>query len=242
MDTEKVFFAITSLGKDRWYWVVWPSLEMHRSSGKPVQHVAEGYERTKAEAVERALKVAGMQGEWVAARYATQYHRRRRSRGEQMPGTVEVLYHDVQDGATGLWRSVAHRVVRKTRKCVYVERRPYEPERLTGGWLDHGAPTLRLDRAMLEREGYAFVPLTADVDDPLFFTAPYGERVTQYAGQSAACFSLLGLPFPCTVAEVRAAYRTLAKRVHPDRGGSHDEFLQLQAAYEQALHLCRYAP
>ena len=93
---------------------------------------------------------------------------------------------------------------------------------------------------MLEQKGHAFVPVTADVDDPLFFAVPYQERVVQYGGLSPACFGLLGLSFPCTVAEVKAAYRKLAKCVHPDRGGSHDEFLALQVAYEQALHLCRY--
>jgi hypothetical protein len=236
---HKTFFAVTSLGKNRWYWVVWPSLEILRSSEEPVQHIAEGYERAKAEAVDCALEVAGMHGEWVAAKYAKAYHRRRSQRGRS-PKPLEFLYRDVQEGSTGQWRSVPHRVAKRTRKYVYVEQRPYGAERLTGGWPDHDAPTFRLDRAVLEQKGYAFVPLTADVDDPLFFALPYQERVTQYAGRVPACFSLLGLPFPCTVAEVKMAYRRLAKHAHPDQGGSHGEFLELQAAYGQALHLCRY--
>jgi hypothetical protein len=203
LDTaRKTFFAVTSLGKDRWYWVVWPSLEMVQS-GEPESHLAEGYERTKAEA-------------------------------------LTFLHRDVRDKSTGEWRSVTHRVAKRTRKSVYVEQRPYEPERLTGSWLDRGAPTFRLDRAMLQQKGYAFVPVTADVDDPLFFTVPYRERVVKYGGLLPACFDLLGLSFPCSVAEVKAAYRKLAKRAHPDQGGSHGEFLELQAAYERALHLCRY--
>jgi hypothetical protein len=241
MDSDaarKTFFAVTSLGKRRWYWVVWPSLEMAQP-GESGSHVAEGYERTKVEAVDRALEVAGMNGEWVAAKYAKAY-RRRRSQDRRSPEALAFLYRDVQDGLTDEWRSVPHRVVKKTRKYVYVEQRAYEPERLTGSLLDRNAPTFRLDRAMLEQKGYAFVPVTADVDAPLFFTVPYRERVVQYGGQVPACFSLLKLSFPCTVAEVKAAYRELAKRAHPDRGGSHGEFLELQAAYEQALHLCRY--
>ena len=83
--------------------------------------------------------------------------------------------------------------------------------------------------------------MNSDAVREMFFTVPYRERVVQYGGLLPACFSLLGLSFPCTVAEVKAAYRDLAKRAHPDRGGSHGEFLELQAAYEQALHLCRYA-
>ena len=46
---HEIYFAVTSLGKDRWYWVVWPSLEMVQS-GQSGAHVAEGYERAKAEA------------------------------------------------------------------------------------------------------------------------------------------------------------------------------------------------
>jgi hypothetical protein len=235
---HKTYFAVTSLGKDRWYWVVWPLLEMVRF-GESGMHLAEGYERAKAEAVDRALEVAGMHGEWVAAKYAKAYHRRH-SQERRPPETLAFLYHDMRDKSTGEWRSVPYRIARRTRKYIYVEQKPYEPERLVGSWLDRDAPTFRLDRAMLEQRGYAFVPVTADVDDPLFFTVPYRERVVQYKGPLPACFSLLGLSFPCTVAEVKAAYRDLAKRAHPDRGGSHGEFLKLQAGYEQALHLCRY--
>jgi hypothetical protein len=235
---RKTFFAVTSLGKDRWYWVVWPSLEMVRS-GEAGSHLAEGYERAKAEAVDRALEVAGMHGEWVAAKYAKAYHRRH-SEKRRSPEALGFLYRDVQEGSTGEWRSVPHRVAKRTRKYVYVEQRPYEPERLAGSWPDRGAPTFRLDREMLEQKGYAFVPVTADVDNPLFFAVPYRERVVQYGSLLPACFDLLGLSFPCSVVEVKAAYRELAKRAHPDRGGSHSEFLKLQAAYKQALHLYRY--
>lgn len=237
---RKRFFAVASLGKGRWYWVVWPSAE-EVQAGEGLPHVAEGYEETKAEAVDRALEVAGMHGAWLAAGHARQYQRQRsRGGGEGGLGAVEVLYHDVQDRETGSWFSLPHRVVRKTRRYVYVEQRPYDPERLAGGWLDLGAPTYRLDREALEREGHAFVPITAEIDDPLFFGAPYEERVERVAAEVFPCFRRLGLSFPCTVDQVKAAYRRLAKDAHPDRGGSHDGFLALQEAYEQALRLCRY--
>jgi hypothetical protein len=77
--------------------------------------------------------------------------------------------------------------------------------------------------------------MLGNIEDPLFFTTPYQGRATQ----PLTCFIRLGLSFPCTVAEVKAAYRRLVKQVHPDQGGNHDEFLKLQAAYEQALRLCR---
>ena len=125
---KRTFFAITSLGRNRWYWVVWPSLELLRS-GEPVQHLADGYERSKAEAVDQALEVAGMHGEWVAAKHAREYHRsisrerRARERGQSSgsataPAMLEFLYRDTHDEGTKQWRSVRHRVVKKTKKTL----------------------------------------------------------------------------------------------------------------------------
>jgi hypothetical protein len=53
-----------------------------------------------------------------------------------------------------------------------------------------------------------------------------------------ACIDLLGLPWPCTADEVKAAYRRRALQLHPDRGGSEAEFIALRNAYEEALELC----
>jgi hypothetical protein len=244
----KRFFAVAAVGKGRWYWVVWPALEALQG-GSAAGHVAAGYEASKAEAVDQALAVAGLHGEWVEAKYARSYHRQQSRTSRQTaaetgaaPARLAFLYRDVQDPDTGEWLSLPHRVVRQTSHYVYVEQQPYDPARLSGSWLDHQRSTFRLSRLSLEQEGYALAPLLETLDDPLFFTHPYPERLAQHSGQAPDCFKRLNLPFPCTVAEVKAAYRRLVKQVHPDRGGHHDEFLALQAAYEQALRLCRYTP
>lgn len=70
----KRFFAVTSLNKGRWYWVVWPSLEELQASTKPLLHIGEGYEKTKAEAVERALALARRYAAWIPAKFARAYH------------------------------------------------------------------------------------------------------------------------------------------------------------------------
>jgi hypothetical protein len=241
-------FAITSLGTNRWFWVVWPSLEQ-LESGDFGRGPSWGYERTKADAVDRALEAVGPNGKWLAAKYAKQYHKFMRtfqseSRGRPIsaaspPAATEFLYQDVRDELTGTWRSVRHRVGRKTGGYVYVEQRVYDgtdPPDIRLG--DTGA-TLRLSRKNLKRDGYALAPVTADVDDPMFFLTPFHERVTQPGGRVPSCLERLGLPYPATTAQVKAAYRQLAKNAHPDRGGNNEEFLALQAAYEQALTLCR---
>ena len=245
------FFAIVSIGKERWYWVVWPSLQELQTSEIPLSHVAEGYEKTKAEAVEKALEVAGMYAEWIGAKYAKSYHQNTKARvtrkeygspiGESLDSLVmhEFLYRDIFDAATQQWDAVPHRVVRRTTKYVYVEQHPYSDNSLTGSWLEGELPTYRLDRQALEENGYAFIPATADLADkeePIFFNH---ERRKWTGDQVPACLKVLQLSWPCTVTEVHEAYRKLVKNAHPDGGGSHDKFLELQAAYEQALRICR---
>ena len=248
---KRRFFAITSLGKNRWYWVVWPSLAELQASEELLLHIDEGYTKTKAEAVKRALAVAGRNAEWASAKYARAYHGSRTGRGRERrrpgvpmpPGTPvmqEFLYRDVCFHETHEWVSMPHRVAKKTSKSVFVEESPYSPDEMAAGWFEGEKPTIRLDRQALEKEGYAFISPGADIADteePLFYRWPRQVRRMWYESLLPRCLVVLGLSWPCTVAEVKEAYRRLVKRAHPDGGGSHDEFLALQEAYEQALKL-----
>jgi hypothetical protein len=47
--------------------------------------------------------------------------------------------------------------------------------------------------------------------------------------------SVLGLRWPCTREEVKAAYRSLATQHHPDRGGDPEQFKKVQAAHDRFL-------
>jgi hypothetical protein len=62
------------------------------------------------------------------------------------------------------------------------------------------------------------------------------------AAQRPACLQALDLEMPCTEEEVLAAYRELAKTLHPDRGGDLQQFLRLQKHFEQAMKLVRGEP
>ncbi|MEM7029626.1 MAG: J domain-containing protein [Chloroflexota bacterium] len=226
------FFAVTSVGKGRWYWVVWPSLESIRVEGE-TGHIADGYAPEKAEAIDEALVLAGIDGEWVAGKYAKDYHRQRHGKNKaQAPVMIEFLYQDKKDEVSKDWFSVPHRIIKKTPKFVFVEQHVYDANTVTGSWLDYDAPTYRLNRQLLEEDGYTLAPI-GDIEDPLFFATPYQDRLTA----APACFNKLNLNFPATTAQVKRAYRDLVKQVHPDQGGNHDDFLSLQAAYEQALRL-----
>ncbi|MDR3633220.1 MAG: J domain-containing protein [Isosphaeraceae bacterium] len=49
---------------------------------------------------------------------------------------------------------------------------------------------------------------------------------------------ILGVAPPFSSEQVRAAYRSRSKSVHPDIGGSQAEFVRLQSAYEEAQRYC----
>jgi hypothetical protein len=49
--------------------------------------------------------------------------------------------------------------------------------------------------------------------------------------------SSLDLPWPCSVNDIRREYRKSAKKLHPDVGGSHAEFVELSKEVHRILHL-----
>lgn len=70
-----------------------------------------------------------------------------------------------------------------------------------------------------------------------FDTYVYGPSPSQPSRQTPSCLAVLGLSWPCTVADVKQAFRAQVKRVHPDAGGNSDAFQALHGAYQQALSL-----
>jgi DnaJ-domain-containing protein 1 len=62
-----------------------------------------------------------------------------------------------------------------------------------------------------------------------------GNGFRRDAAVREAYFATLGLPSSATLQDVKAAYRTMVKQRHPDQGGTVQDFLQLQEAYEFLL-------
>jgi preprotein translocase subunit Sec63 len=46
-------------------------------------------------------------------------------------------------------------------------------------------------------------------------------------------FKVLGIPSSSTISEIKIAYRRAAAQNHPDRGGSHQAMVAVNAAYEE---------
>ena len=144
----------------------------------------------------------------------------------------EFLYSDWWPDWSNSEESTAHRVVKKTAAYVYVDIRPYSPDRRA-----FDVRTVRLDRAALERDGYAY----SSVERTRFYTTPIEQRsaATKTSCAVPACLVTLGLTYPCHVEDVKRAYRRLAKQHHPDAGGDAATFRAVQSAYEQALILVK---
>jgi len=52
-----------------------------------------------------------------------------------------------------------------------------------------------------------------------------------------SCWTILAIDPQSSIEEIDKAYKTKAKEVHPDMGGSHEEFIKLTEAYEEAKRL-----
>lgn len=57
--------------------------------------------------------------------------------------------------------------------------------------------------------------------------------------EAISALELLGVSYPCSAEEVKAAFRRKSHEAHPDHGGTDREFIALRAAYEAVL---KYAP
>ena len=53
--------------------------------------------------------------------------------------------------------------------------------------------------------------------------------------QTPACLAVFGLRLPCDEEDLKRAYRKKVMRLHPDRGGDQQRFLEFQRHFEQGL-------
>jgi DnaJ-like protein len=118
------------------------------------------------------------------------------------------------------------------------------------GWASWARTLRRLEeRGLVARMGWDGEKLTsagwglyrqltgADVSEPLadqLRQEATGEHRSTIPGGSALDpMKILGLSWPFTAADAKAAYRRLVHRVHPDVGGSSEEFRRINEAYER---------
>lgn len=248
----------SKLGPRRVYWVVISS----DSEGETTH--GQGYEADVAAAERAALavmdrvndlhpghyKVSRQRKSAFAARRPKARNAVERGRREDKPDRVparEYLYTyedpdlDADPGREPGW--YAHPIHKKTPKRVWVSPRGLPAE---GFGNDHesfppptpGEAALVLDRQELQREGRASNRRYCRSAFYLKREENGGRpRDLPVSARTHQALDLLGLAWPCDSEELKATYRRRSKEVHPDIGGSPEEFRRLQAAYEHVSRL-----
>lgn len=239
MSEERTHFSRCSVGKNKWFWVTYRTFEQTCNRAAD----ASGYATSAGDAENRARaaihsKYGEVQVEQYPSYYAQGVHRhdaikRRASKKSSQTDAkeVEYLYADYDGGYDS--GSFKHGIIKKTAKRVYVARYPIgscneDDEWEEGGQVFHDVQTVVLNRQQLETKGWA----TNRNCWTIFHTTPWEERNKPATPQY---LEVLGLDRGANPAAIDGAYRHLAMKYHPDRGGDVAEFKRLQEAYEAAM-------
>ncbi len=246
------------LGPRRVYWVV-------ISSGDVEETIhGDGYaadiataERTALAVLNRVIslhpghyKVSWQRKSALAARRPKKSPAVERSRREAKPDRAparQYLYTyndpswDADPGIKPPWN--AHPVLKQTPKRVWVHPRGCPVEDLDNEGaslppLNPGEAAVVLDRQVLRREGRASARRHRQ---SAFYLKPEANggrpRDLPVSARTHKALDLLGLTWPCDSEELKAKYRLRSREVHPDVGGSPEEFQRLHAAYEHISRL-----
>jgi len=227
------------VGRDRVYWVAYDD----RVGAEDRRVVAQGHAASLPEAdaaARSALAEAGMYG---ARRVPTGLGPsargdRDKARGPAPAGPGRVpprsyLYTRLQGDPDGGTVIAAHLILGKTAKKVHVTRQSCGPDQLgtdDEGW-DRDKHAIALDRARLERDGSAYSVSYPSSE----FYASREEAMGGSASEGRAALAILRIEAPCTLEDIKAAYRRRALEVHPDRGGAPGDFRAVEDAYRRLL-------
>lgn len=232
-NTPPAYLSRCSIGRDKWFWVTYRSFDdlcegIVASSGSTTTS-AEAEHQARMSIMDHAR---GWPEQYNAgnARYVyrklTIKRRAARPSAAQDATKPEYVYSDWTSDYDCSEGSTPHRIVKKTAKRVYVERSHRSWKE--GDQVFYDVPTFVLDRQELEATGEAWSRRRRG----FFYTTPYEERRQTFKPKH---LEILGLEPGCSAEAVGAAYRGLAKKLHPDHGGNPESFKQLQWAYEAAL-------
>jgi DnaJ domain len=231
----------TRVGRNRVHWVAYDD----RSESGDRAIVDQGYAASLAEADVAARAALAASGMYQARRQSKGFGQtarvksdgdREKSPRPARPARVqprEYLYtrhHVDQDDAPLI---AAHRVLKKTARRVYVTRRSIGPDQVgteDETW-EPDERAIALDRAKLERDGSVYSGSHPQSD----FFASREAALGEFSDQAQAALDLLEIRSPCTVEDVKTAYRRRALEVHPDRGGNPGDFQAVEAAYRRLL-------
>jgi hypothetical protein len=238
-ETKCRLYSRSSIGRNRWFWVVvedWLS-----------DPITKGIARSP----EEALAVAECQGGPVVQRNATlaksHWAKQRAMERQRSVGNGDdalplqfayrcYWYYSEYDGSQ---REVIelHRIVKKTKKRIYVEDDDYDRRPLSGEWWDYDRSTFVLDRREFETIGKADRSSKGWWDNCTYYADPALYHAERGRSARPPCFEEMDLPVDATVAQIKSAFRRLSRSTHPDAGGTDGDFVRLRQSYEAALKI-----
>jgi hypothetical protein len=245
---DMLWWARCKLGPRRFYWAIW---SVHTDGVR-----ADGYAATAEEAEAAALLVfRPLEGRYRYAHQGRAYNaarvhrekvaeRRKREGGRSGAGRLrEYLYtHHYPEEGPPYWN--AHPILKRSARRVFVSRRRHCPVDKLGTddeeWYlkvrDELEEAIVLDRQRLEREGHVY---SRRAHEAFYLKPETGYERQSFAAPPAviAALEVLGLRWPCSAAEVKAAYRRLSRQTHPDVGGSAEGFRRVNEAYERVASI-----
>ena len=122
---------------------------------------------------------------------------------------------------------------KKTKTRIYVGKEG-RSLKSTGHWWDYEQRSFILDRQELETNGSVW----SRTERWHYYSTPDVYFAQRRTSQSCSeCLIKLGFGASATEEEVKAAFRRLAKKTHPDSGGDPEEFKALMGWYEPALEI-----
>jgi DnaJ-domain-containing protein 1 len=136
-----------------------------------------------------------------------------------------------------------HRIVKQNPRKAHVECDPFdeaewerlnEPDSASDEFIPRSR-TVAVDRLELRREG-RFQCGRSQGGQTFYATEDAAIRDVEatLTAKYDWC-ATLGVEFPCSKDEIKAAYRRLALSSHPDRGGDPAEFRRIEQAHREAL-------
>lgn len=238
-------WAVAKLGKKRFYWVVFPPGNIHETYASDGRR--SGCAPTREAAVTMAEHLAtddakrwpdGMARESHRIDIAKRKAQRRSATNASAPMEfVWGFYNGGGDGYEGEPGFVPHRLVKRTKRKIFVERDFYQESKVYDeGWQEYAwRETFTLDRQKFERLGYARPGRHSTALYDCYYRTPDMNMVG--GNRQAGWCDVLGIEMPCSLSAVKRAYRRKVLETHPDHGGTSQDFMAVQSAYEDALRV-----
>lgn len=150
------------------------------------------------------------------------------------PARREYLFTRRPDEHEGAPLIAAHLILARTPTKVRVSRQAIGPDQIGTDderWDEVQPRAVALDRATLQRSGSAY---STSYPGSEFYTTR--DKATGDEGPDGRdALGVLGLGSPASLEDIKAAYRTRALAVHPDRGGDPATFRAVEHAYRRLV-------